>query len=406
MKSNGSTEKKPVVDPSGDQIDVPKPKAKDDPHTTNKDGMSGKNWKKEKTSQPQVKESAVTSKYDNVKKVKGQYVFDDETTPQVDGEAKFPIKGKSMYNTKDGVEQVKEYLDNKGKLVTKPSEEAVARYSGPQPNAPAKNATKGKNWSSEKNDGTPSPYQAPGMDITRDGPHDGLGNMGGTKYEPDTTSGDSQYVPGGKSSSAWKTENFLNKTGEMGIQEFTKYMLESCACGSENVVAIKQLAQATCECPKSMEFFVYEMNKNGGLGALLEMMMNHQEMYAELNRVLADDELGESRCNSLARAMNEAVGPPWGKDSEEEDLHPDDDDEDEDMDNEDMDEDDMDHDDEMGDDSDGDVDGDEEFDGEDSDADDEDMGDEPDGLPDPSAGGNLLGAMKRYMHMKKMMGKY
>jgi hypothetical protein len=60
----------------------------------------------------------------------------------------------------------------------------------------------------------------------------------------------------------------------------------------------------------------------------------------------------------------------------------------------------------MGDDSDGDVDGDEEFDGEDSDADDEDMGDEPDGLPDPSAGGNLLGAMKRYMHMKKMMGKY
>lgn len=396
MKSSGATEKKAVVDPSGDQVDMPKPKAKDDPHHTNK---------KTKGEHPQVKEGAETDKYDNVRKVKGQYVFDSETAPQVKGDGKLPFSKSKSYDTKDGVEQVKEYLASQGKLVTKPSEEMVADYHGPNPNAPTQAATSGKGWKGGTNDGSPSPYRAPGMSPNDDGPHGGLGYMGGTKYEPNTKGGDSPHVPGGKSSSEWpgsKTEAFLNNTKDMSMQEFTAYMLDECSCGSNNIVAIKQLASAITECPKSMEVLVYELKQQGGLGMLVEMLMSHQETFTELNRVLADEEEGKSRCHSLVRAMTEAVGPPWGKDEDEdedeegeEDLHPDDDDEDEDEDDEDL----------------GDVDSDPDFDDDAADSDDDEMDDEYDDEededeeePSPSAGGNLANAIRKHMYMRKMLG--
>jgi len=391
MSSTGKTDKKPVVDPSGDQIDMPTPKAKEDPHKKNK--TKGK--------QPQVKEAATTDEYGEVPTHKDQVV-----NQQVKSERLPPFKVKKMYDTKDGVEQVKEYLSSQGNLVNKPKEELNADYPGPNPHAPQKSANSGKGWKGGKGTGTPAPYQASGMDAGQGSREHGFGDMGDTKYEPDVSVGDSEYVPGGKGSTNWpkskKNENFLEHTRDLNDKQKMQYMLDECACQATSIVEAKRIAEQACHCDKTMQTLVHEIKSNGGLSELVESLMAHKETFVELNSAFADKTQGESRCSSLVRAMNESVGPPigLGADSDEEDEDEDEDeydhdhedhhdDEDEDMDddmNMDMADDDMDMDDIGMDDDD-----DEDEDGEDEDS----MGNKfPMKLGKKSAMRNLAKAMR------------
>lgn len=396
LNSKGNTDKKAIVDITGDQIDVPKQKAKEDPQKMNKS----------KGEQRQVKEAASTTEYEKVKKHKTQYTQDGH--PQVKSEPLYPITGKTMYTSVDGAPQVKEYLDEKGNLIKKVPVEGNPDYHGSHPAVPEKAATSGKGWKSDTSDSKPHPYQASGIDPGQRKGETGLGDLGMTKYEPDTKLGPSNYLPGGKAASSWpkqKVETFLDNTKDMSLQEFTKYVLEGCSCQSDSVIAIKHMAKMASDCPVTLETFVHEVKRHGALPALIEALMDHRETFTELTNAFEDKDQGEGRSKAFARAMNEAVGPPMGLDKlgdlDDEDLDDEDEDEEDEEDEEGHphlgdEEDDLDLDDEEG------------LDDEDmGDEDDLDLGDEEDkgDKERPLPHGNLLKAMAAYSKMKRYMSR-
>jgi hypothetical protein len=243
----------------------------------------------------------------------------------------------------------KEYVDDKGKLIDSPKDDIKADYKGPDPKFP---------------ENSKSPYKAANSDVdspTVKADKDGLGNMGDKKliYEPDTNVIKS------------KTNEFIQKTKDMSLSEFTKYMLDECGCGSvsdEDLPYVTSYATGKFQPhpPEAIKYVVVLANKNnnvldnvvhemksaGILGKVLKSLLSHPEAYDELTSLFGDSEEGPSRCKMFAKSMNksvadfmksqkslyEGVSKPIGFDMNDEDMESMDDEdmEDMDMDDEDM----------------------------------------------------------------------
>ena len=118
------------------------------------------------------------------------------------------MKSFLSYMKDNGIKQ--EYVNDQGKLIEKPKADIKADYSGPDPKFP---------------ENSKSPYKAANDDVkspTVTVDKNGLGDMGDSKlvYTPDT-----EVIKS-------KTNDFLSKTKNMSISEFTKYMLDECGCGN------------------------------------------------------------------------------------------------------------------------------------------------------------------------------
>jgi hypothetical protein len=178
-----------------------------------------------------------------------------------------------------------------------------------------------------KGAGKPAPYRGPGKDQGQksvDGNigQGGFGNMGDTKYEPDTKCGDSKFFPGGKTpkTSSWesKTESFINKTKDMSLGKFAKYMLQK-ECSEYSTDTVNSITNMIKENSKTITPLVLEMKRKNLLGKAIKEMLQFPETYSTLAYLLTN----ERTANSLVRAMNEqymseSVGPPIGFDDEEE----------------------------------------------------------------------------------------
>lgn len=338
-----------------------------------------------------------------------------------------PTKG-SDYEVKKDV--MKEYMDEKGKVLERGREDIKGEYKMKVPAAPS---------------GGGSKYVASAVK-----PGDrALGELGDQElvYEPDT-----KNSPKVKS----KTESFLGKTKGMSLSEFTKYMLKECGCGQVEGDDLPYVTAYTTgkfqpHPPEVIRYISILADKNNGilenlvgqmismgyLGKLLKAIFEHPQAYEELVSLFDDENDGPSRSKSFVGAMNnsygkflsnqenmyESVSSPIGfeeemEDDEEDRHHHDEEMEDEDHDDEEM----GDHDDEEMD-----FDDEEDFDN-DEDSDEEDMDDEDMGLEDEEsddkdlgheevdhsehrklkkkfAHDHLLDAMRNHEHMfKKMKG--
>jgi hypothetical protein len=339
-----------------------------------------------------------------------------------------PTKG-SKYEVKKDV--MKEYMDEKGKVLERGREDIKGDYKSKVPASPQ--------------GGNSKPYIAGSMKAGEKG----LGDLGHDefKYEPDT-----KKAPKVEKSET-KTENFLNKTKGMSISEFTKYMLKECGCGQVEgedmpYVTAYSTGKIQPHPPEVIRYISALANKNGGilenlvsqmvsagyLNTLLKTIFQYPQAYEELTSLFGDEE-GPSRCKSFVGAMNnsyskflsdqegmyESVSSPVGFEDEfdSEDDHDGDDEFDSEDDHEGDDEfdseDDHDGDDEF--DSEDDHDGDDEFDSEEDHEGDDEFGSEEDHdseevhskahenkkLKKKFAHDHLLGAMKDHEHMLKKM---
>jgi hypothetical protein len=238
-----------------------------------------------------------------------------------DGRLKYEPGTELKYDVKKDV--MKEYVNEKGKVVEKAKVDAKADYRGPRATAP-----KG---------GKPYVSQAvnPGKKA--------LGDIGDAdlRYEPDTDT-----------SKPTKTEGFLNKTKDMSLAEFTKYMLKECGCGQVEgedmpyVTAyttgkfqphppevIRYISVLADKNSGVLENLVNQMVSMGYLNKLLKAVFSHPQAYEELTALFGDED-GPSRCKSFAGAMNnsyskfisdqeglyESVSSPLGFEDEEDEM--------------------------------------------------------------------------------------
>jgi hypothetical protein len=252
-----------------------------------------------------------------------------------------PTKNKK----KSKLQQVKEYLNEKGKLV-EPEVDVVADYKGPDPKAPETPA-KGEK---------PAPYKAPSSSSNQKSKETGFGDLGGKEliYNPntDTDSKKSPYIPGGKAVDTYpktKTEEFIEKTKNMSIKEFTQYMLKECNCDEMADLpmvtayspgkfhphppeAIKYVVALSGKNDRLLEQLVHEMKRNSVLPKLMHTLLGHPESMDELTSFFGDEKEGMKRSNTFAKSMDgayssfldgqdklyETVGPPLGLEDEEE----------------------------------------------------------------------------------------
>lgn len=194
---------------------------------------------------------------------------------------------------------MKEYVNEKGKVVEKAKTDVKADYTGNEVKAPHG----GKPYSAK------DVKKTSGKEL-----ESGLGKLGDKdlEYVPDTV----------KSKKVTKTENFLNKTKGMSLTEFTKYMLEECGCGqvSDDTLpfitayttgkfqphppeVIRYISVLADKNQGILENLVSQMVSMGYLNKLLKAVFEHPEAYEELTNLLGDDD-GPKRCNSLVGAMN------------------------------------------------------------------------------------------------------
>jgi len=154
------------------------------------------------------------------------------------------------------------------------------------------------------------------------------------------------YVSKGKMSENWDKENpelkyepktkfeketdkFLNKTKDMDVFEFSKYVSDQYLINDnvENIPAIStphgdyipaphELFRTTSYMimvnEKFMESFVRELKRKDGITNLVSELANHRELYEELVELLAENENFSKR---LVRSikLNEMVGSPMHK---------------------------------------------------------------------------------------------
>lgn len=123
------------------------------------------------------------------------------------------------------------------------------------------------------------------------------------------------------------TESFVNKTKHLSLAEFTKKLhkdsskgLEKCGCEKSPHSSIQETV-SVCKCNKKyLSALVHEMKRNGLLGNLLKEMSLHEETFKKLAALVEQD---QSCAFKLSKAINEAVAPPVGMDSaEDEDSSP------------------------------------------------------------------------------------
>jgi len=258
----------------------------------------------------------------------------------------------------------KEYLDAKRKLVTTPKKEDVPDYHGPTPPKPDKPAVSGDNWSTGvKPKGTPAPYKGPGTDPgQKKGEKGGFLHMGDKElvYEPKAGIVD-KAGEGGEKKKTWphvatvkhagkKVESFLDKTKDMPLPEFAKYvqrqLKEHCGCEDKEIPhviaytsgpyhpdpiqAIKYVAFLASENENIMRALLREARQLGCVDSLVEGLLAIPETYIEIvHRMTVDPGVS----NQIVRAMNdqyvtylqhvkEGVGPPAHRDEEEDSDDP------------------------------------------------------------------------------------
>lgn len=296
------------------------------------------------------------------------------------------------------VEERKDGVNAKEGLVGNPKVKVVADYDGPDPKKPTKGEGQG-----ELN----SYKSANGNAAAKKPESGGFADMGdkSLKYTPDTEGGDSKLTVLGKElKGEWpklpKTEQFMRKTKNMSAQQFAEFMVKECSYKTSEDLpmvnaekagpfhphpseAIRYVAALSSKDERVIEQLVNELKRNQVLGEVFKAALEYPESYRELSALFENEE-GEKRAKSFARALKEAVGPPMGlKPGQEDDMdnpHPEMgdemDDEMGDEESDDMDDDDMDMDDE----DDMDMHGaDDDLDGDEDDMDDmgdEEMGDE------------------------------
>jgi hypothetical protein len=213
-----------------------------------------------------------------------------------DGKLKYePMKRSSNYEVKKDV--MKEYMDDKGKVLERGREDVKGEYKGKTPNCPPGSNSK--------------PYISSAIKPGEKG----LGEVGDKElvYEPDT-----EKSPKIKT----KTEGFLNKTKGMSLSEFTKYMLKECGCGQVEGDDLPYVTAYTSgkfqpHPPEVIRYISILADKNDGilqnlvgqmismgyLGKLLKAIFEHPQAYEELVSLFGDEN-GPSRCKSFAGAMN------------------------------------------------------------------------------------------------------
>ena len=239
-----------------------------------------------------------------------------------------PPKECGCLKTKGKQPQIKEYLDRNGKLVERPPTELLP--DGPKPPVGPSNAvTKGKNWSTNApaNNVTPKPYMAPAAGGKAIKGESGLGDKGDTKYEPDMRGGKSPFIPGGKEVKdyASKTEQFLNKTRDLSISDFAKFMLkEGMAVSEGNFVPglVNDLAQVIQNNPKVLESLVHDLKRRGLLPQLIKII------EAVGPPIGLEDELGDEEESDDEDLGDEDLGDEEDDDLGDEDLGDEEDDED------------------------------------------------------------------------------
>lgn len=235
---------------------------------------------------------------------------------------KYEPDTKVNYEVKKDV--MKEYVNEKGKVVEKAKVDIKADYKGPHKDAPEGKGAK--------------PYIAKNEKVKAEKGLAGLGSKE-LEYNPNTE----------VAKKPTKTEGFLSKTKGMSISEFTKYMLEECGCGQVSgedlpyVTAyttgkfqphppevIRYVSALADKNQGILENLVGQMISMGHLNKLLRAIFEHPQAYEELTNLFSDDD-GPSRCNSFVGAMNnsyskflsdqdglyESVSSPMGFDMED-----------------------------------------------------------------------------------------
>jgi len=234
---------------------------------------------------------------------------------------------------KDGKQaQVKEgwakFLERKGIAVDKPAIEIIADYPDKSPAAPPSAVTKGKHWNANAPKASkPLPYKNPNTDPGQQTAKEGLGNLGSIpKEEIVLKAGDSPNIPGGKSVGDYttKTEQFLKRTKDMPISQFSKYILkEELAVDGEIYHDVPQAIKYItylCQNKNILRDMILEFKKCGLLENTLKTVMENSESYAALVDLLGDKTKGPSRCHALVKAMNEVTSSPIGIDDDEEEI--------------------------------------------------------------------------------------
>ena len=344
------------------------------------------------------------------------------------GEAGFADMGDQKLNYRPGTNAknevrpgvMKEYVDETGKVVEKAKTDAKADYKGKQVKAP-----KGGKPYSAKDAKKPSKKE---MDA-------GLGKLGDKELE---------YVPDtAKAKKVMKTESFINKTKNMSLANFTKYMLEECGCGQVEgddlpyvtayttgkfqphpPEAIRYISALAGKNDGVLENLLSTMMSMGYLKPLLKIIFSDPQAYEELTGLFSDDKDGPDRCKSFAGAMSnsyskfladqddlyESVSSPMGfeledlgeEDADEEDSEEDSDhEEEEDLDSDEGSEEDSSTEDEE------EYDDDDDMEDEEEDSSEDDMEDEEPKqekrLKKKFAHDHLLNAMRNHEHMFKAM---
>lgn len=257
---------------------------------------------------------------------------------------------------------LKEYLDNRGKLVSDPKVEEVPDYSGPQETSPPPHTKAKDAGGADKPAGKPVPYAAGKAAANPNKTVSGFGDKGDTKTTVKTgnelkvdkknTYGSvapnpKNPYPADPKKKQMKTEAFLDKTKNMSLTEFTQYMYQECGCKMNEEdddlpgvtayaagkfqphppEAIRYVAALAKKNPRIMEMLVHELKSQDGLEGLLGASMDHPETFGVLTNLLGDGEEGPSRSRSLVNSMNDAyskfnddlyesVAPPYGMDDQ------------------------------------------------------------------------------------------
>ena len=297
-----------------------------------------------------------------------------------------------------------EYLDANSKLRATAPVKKIADFEGKVDTKPVKEK-KHKDAGGKGQDGEIKPYKGgpDARDPNKGKLADGFADKGDKKLKYTLTNDVGKAiegVPGGKGAPTWpktKTQEWVDRTKNMSLAEFTKTVRDEALEGCEKEVphnSIKETVSA-CKCNKKhVAALVREMKRNGLFGKLVSEMVQHPETFKALAILMERD---ESYARKFVKAMNEMIAPPidgaggppmMGKKKKPPMMgdmgmpHPDDmgdDDSDEDGD-------DMDGDDDMGDDMDGDDDmGDDDM-GDGSDMDGDEGMDDDGGLGDDDLG--------------------
>lgn len=221
-----------------------------------------------------------------------------------------------------------EYLDNSRKMQEKPII-SVQGNTSPKPTfKPSKAVTKGKTWNANVPNENPNPYSGASLKPTdKKTIEKGLGYLGDKNliYEPDTIE-DTEYeddsfsFPKEKTSTVWgsnQTEQFLNKTKNMSLSEFVRYIKEnynqSGSLPIQELDMIKKTANIVAENNNLLENLILEFKKLGILENLTKKLLLHKECYKQIAHNIVNSYDGLNNSRKLVNAVLEVVAPPAGE---------------------------------------------------------------------------------------------